>query len=132
MRPDFFVRQIHVILENPVFVKEQELSAIEWNRIKELTIDALERYVELEELLGIADEHKVIELKATPAFTCIAVYKGKKYPVSVINADPYKTSNRFMQLLHRALAEEVISLSKAAALCNMKLAAFRNEVDTPE
>jgi Zn-dependent peptidase ImmA (M78 family) len=34
-------------------------------------------------------------------------------------------SNRFDQLLFRALSEELISLSKAAALDNMKLAEFR-------
>ncbi|MFY0627565.1 MAG: ImmA/IrrE family metallo-endopeptidase [Reichenbachiella sp.] len=36
-------------------------------------------------------------------------------------------SNRFDQLLFRALAEEVISMSKAAALNNQKLAEFRKE-----
>jgi len=34
-------------------------------------------------------------------------------------------SNRFLQLLLRAVAEEAISLSKAAALNNQKLAEFR-------
>ncbi|WP_143961239.1 helix-turn-helix domain-containing protein [Litoribacter populi] len=36
-------------------------------------------------------------------------------------------SNRFSQLLFRALAEEFISMSKAAALKNQKLAEFRKE-----
>lgn len=36
-------------------------------------------------------------------------------------------SNRFNQLLMRALAEELISMSKAAALSNMKLAEFRDK-----
>lgn len=36
-------------------------------------------------------------------------------------------SNRFSQLLFRALAEEFISISKAAALKNQKLAEFRKE-----
>lgn len=36
-------------------------------------------------------------------------------------------SNRFDQLLYRALAEEQISMSKAASLKNMKLAEFRNQ-----
>ncbi len=36
-------------------------------------------------------------------------------------------SNRFSQLLFRALAEEFISISKAAALTNQKLAEFRKE-----
>lgn len=36
-------------------------------------------------------------------------------------------SDRFMQLIYRAAAEEIISLSKAANLSNQKLAAFRDE-----
>lgn len=36
-------------------------------------------------------------------------------------------SNRFDQLLYRALAEELISSNKAAALKNMKLSEFRNQ-----
>lgn len=36
-------------------------------------------------------------------------------------------SNRFNQLLMRALAEELISVSKAASLSNMKLAEFRDK-----
>jgi Zn-dependent peptidase ImmA (M78 family)/DNA-binding XRE family transcriptional regulator len=36
-------------------------------------------------------------------------------------------SSRFKQLLYRATAEEIISMSKAASLSNMKLAQFRDE-----
>lgn len=36
-------------------------------------------------------------------------------------------SGRFRQLLHRAVAEEIITMSKAAALANCKLADFREE-----
>jgi Zn-dependent peptidase ImmA (M78 family)/DNA-binding XRE family transcriptional regulator len=36
-------------------------------------------------------------------------------------------SNRFKQLLHRAAAEDIISMSKAANLANVKLAVFRDE-----
>ena len=36
-------------------------------------------------------------------------------------------SNRFEQLIYRALAEELISMSKAASLKNQKLAEFRSE-----
>jgi Zn-dependent peptidase ImmA (M78 family) len=39
----------------------------------------------------------------------------------------YEHSNRFSQLLFRALAEEFISMSKAASLSNQKLAQFRAE-----
>jgi Zn-dependent peptidase ImmA (M78 family) len=37
-------------------------------------------------------------------------------------------SNRFKQLIHRAVAEEIISTSKAAALDNKKLSDFRDEL----
>jgi Zn-dependent peptidase ImmA (M78 family)/DNA-binding XRE family transcriptional regulator len=40
----------------------------------------------------------------------------------------YEKSNRFSQLLSRALAEEIISMSKAAALNNQKLADFRDTI----
>jgi len=42
-------------------------------------------------------------------------YKGSEY------------SSRFKQLLYRATAEEIISMSKAASLSNVKLAEFRDE-----
>ena len=37
-------------------------------------------------------------------------------------------SNRFKQLIYRAVAEEIISSSKAAALDNKKLAEFGDEL----
>ena len=44
--------------------------------------------------------------------------------------EPYKfegkvSSNRFDQLIFRGLSEDIISMSKAASLKNMKLAEFR-------
>lgn len=39
-------------------------------------------------------------------------------------------SSRFKQLLYRATAEEIISISKAASLSNVKLAQFRDEFMT--
>lgn len=44
-----------------------------------------------------------------------------------IQYEGVEESNRFDQLLYRALAEEQISMSKAASLKNQKLAEFRNE-----
>ncbi|MAM23115.1 XRE family transcriptional regulator [Croceibacter atlanticus] len=41
-----------------------------------------------------------------------------------------ESAHRFKQLLHRAAAEEIISMSKAANLSNQKLAAFRKELKT--
>ena len=44
-----------------------------------------------------------------------------------IQYEGVEESNRFDQLLYRALAEDQISMSKAASLKNQKLAEFRNE-----
>jgi Zn-dependent peptidase ImmA (M78 family)/DNA-binding XRE family transcriptional regulator len=44
-----------------------------------------------------------------------------------INYEGIEESNRFEQLIYRALAEELISMSKAASLKNQKLAEFRKE-----
>lgn len=44
-----------------------------------------------------------------------------------IQYDGIEKSNRFDQLIYRALAEDLISMSKAASLKNQKLAEFRNE-----
>jgi Zn-dependent peptidase ImmA (M78 family)/DNA-binding XRE family transcriptional regulator len=41
-----------------------------------------------------------------------------------------ETSHRFHQLIYRALAEEIISIGKAAALNNQKISDFRNTLDT--
>jgi len=44
-----------------------------------------------------------------------------------VEYDGIEASNRFDQLIYRALAEDQISMSKAASLKNQKLAEFRNE-----
>lgn len=44
-----------------------------------------------------------------------------------VSYEGYERTNRFSQLLFRALAEELISMSKAASLNNQKLAEFRKE-----
>ena len=44
-----------------------------------------------------------------------------------VSYEANESSNRFDQLLYRALAEDVISVSKAAALKNMKVAEFHQQ-----
>lgn len=44
-----------------------------------------------------------------------------------VNYEGKESTNRFDQLLYRALAEEVISVSKAAALKNLKVAEFHQQ-----
>lgn len=62
----------------------------------------------------------------------------KKYYIQYVNQmgwkieEPFEyegkeTSSRFDQLIYRALAEDIISMSKAASLKNMKLAEFRSK-----
>ena len=62
----------------------------------------------------------------------------KRYYYQYINQmgwkveEPYEyegkeTSSRFEQLIYRALAEDIISMSKAASLKNMKLSEFRSK-----
>jgi len=57
---------------------------------------------------------------------CISISKNKKE--IELGAYPGKEqANRFRQLLFRAAAEEIISMSKAANLANQKMAEFRQE-----
>lgn len=286
VRPDYFTRETIVKLENIEFRKLKKLSSKESARIKEKAIDILERYYELEDILGIDEKFKnpiedfkindyqdveraveklkgewklgedplnnviellednnikVIEIESGPEFVGLSTWKGIKNPVVVVNSNQpldrkrftvlhelghilmkvehhpekereqfchffagamlipkslllkelgnsrsrisineliylkqqfgasiqaiiiraknlgiitesyyksfitffsmkgykknepgeykgYEKSNRFKQLLHRAVAEEIISTSKAAALDNKKLSEFRNEL----
>ena len=286
VRPDYFTRETSITLENVEFRKLKKLSSKESARIKEKTIDILERYFELEDILGIDQQFvnpiadieinsyedveraadkmrevwelgedplnnviellednniKVIEIESEPEFVGLATWEGIKNPVVVVNSNlgldrkrftvlhelghilmkvnhlpekerehychdfagamlipkkslikelgpsrsqiylneliylkkqfgasiqaimfrakhlgivsesffknfmihfsmmgykkkepgefkGYEKSNRFKQLIFRAVAEEIISTSKAAALDNKKLAEFRNEL----
>lgn len=59
-------------------------------------------------------------------FTMSSLDYKRNEPVKYIG---YEKSNRFSQLLSRAVAEEIISSSKAAALNNQRLAEFRDSID---
>lgn len=56
VRPDFFFREMEVKLGNIEFRKLDKLPAKEENRIIEQTKDFLSRYLELEEIIGLATE----------------------------------------------------------------------------
>lgn len=58
VRPDYFLRKEKIKLENVKFRKLKSLPAKETHLIKAHTIDFLERYFELEELLGIDSSFK--------------------------------------------------------------------------
>lgn len=69
---------------------------------------------------GIVTDHYVRQF-----FSMIKLMGWKK--VEPITYEGIEESNRFDQLLFRALAEEQISVSKAASLKNKKLAEFKSE-----
>jgi Zn-dependent peptidase ImmA (M78 family) len=77
------------------------------HRAKDLEIVNKQRYIGFRKWIN-ADVNRKKEVN-------LGSYIGKEH------------SNRFKQLLHRAAAEDVISMSKAANLANVKLAVFRDE-----
>jgi Zn-dependent peptidase ImmA (M78 family)/DNA-binding XRE family transcriptional regulator len=143
VRPDYFSRETSINLENVEFRKLKKLSSKESARIKEKTIDILERYFELEDVLGIdvvfenpisdieinsyADVEKaverikeqwelgedplnnviellednnikVIEIEAGEEFVGLATWKGIKNPVVVVNSTLKADRKRFTVL----------------------------------
>ena len=60
----------------------------------------------------LRNRDRELKLETEPKY---GVYEGKE------------ESDRFNQLIYRAASEEVVSMSKAASLANMKLADFRDE-----
>ena len=76
-------------------------------RAKDLGIISDDRYISFRIWINKSDDHKK-EIG-------LGSYQGKEQ------------SNRFKQLIYRAAAEDVISMSKAANLANQTLAAFRDE-----
>jgi len=132
VKPDYFSRDTQLQLENVEFRKLQKLPAKERESIKQRTIDFLERYYELEDLIGIENEFinplkdhavdspedieaaaqllrkkwnlgedplknvielledhqiKVIEVKSDLAFSGLSSYVKTKHPVIVLNAN---------------------------------------------
>ncbi|MFM9948453.1 MAG: helix-turn-helix domain-containing protein [Saprospiraceae bacterium] len=70
--------------------------------------------------LGIISEHQLTNFRQEMKAADILKKEPEQY-----DFHGEEKSNRFLQLLLRAVAEEAISLSKAAALNNQKLAEFR-------
>ena len=144
IRPDYFTRETSVRLEHVEFRKLKKLSAKDSARIQEKTIDTLERYFELEDILGIDEQFvnptiytpinsyddvedvarqlksawelgedplpnviellednniKVIEIEAGDEFVGLASWKGIKNPVIVVNAK-FKADRKRFTVLH--------------------------------
>jgi Zn-dependent peptidase ImmA (M78 family)/DNA-binding XRE family transcriptional regulator len=143
VRPDYFTRETSINLENVEFRKLRKLSAKESARIKEKTVDILERYFELEDILGIDEQFvnpivdleinsyqdvekaadrlkelwklgedplpnvielledhniKVVEIEAGDEFVGLATWKGIKNPVIVVNSSLKADRKRFTVL----------------------------------
>ncbi len=143
VRPDYFNRETSINLENVEFRKLKKLSAKESARIRERTIDILERYFELEDILGIDEQFvnpiadleissyhdveravarlkvlwklgedplpnvielledhniKVVEIEAGEEFVGLATWEGIKNPVIVVNASLKADRKRFTVL----------------------------------
>jgi Zn-dependent peptidase ImmA (M78 family)/transcriptional regulator with XRE-family HTH domain len=97
---------------------------------------SLNELIDLKEYYGIslaAIMYKVQEMGILPETRARAFWQHRRQNRDLmLESDPlygeYKgseASDRFMQLIYRAAAEEIISLSKAASLANIKLAEFR-------
>lgn len=143
VRPDFFSRATSINLENVEFRKLKKLPVKESSKVKEKVIDFLERYFELEDLLGIDENFinpiahtkinsfedvefaveklkeewhigedplgnvtelledlniKVIEVKSEQAFVGLSTWQGIKNPVIVVNSDIPADRKRFTVL----------------------------------
>lgn len=143
VRPDYFVRETSINLGNIEFRKLKKLTVKESARIKEKTVDFLERYFELEDLLGIDkaftnpienipissnddvekaakeirrawklgedplhnvielledNNIKVIEIESAEEFVGLATWEGIKTPVIVVNSKFPADRKRFTVL----------------------------------
>ena len=74
---------------------------------------------------------KNLEIISSERYVSFRIWVNKnerhKKEIGLGNYIGRESSSRFKQLLYRATAEEIISMSKAANLANVKLAAFRDE-----
>lgn len=109
-----------VTLEKELGGKRSKLS------IKELSALKQQYGISMQALVYRAKDVQLISENYFKQFFFMFTQMGfrTQEPVSY---EGFEHSNRFSQLLFRALAEEYISMSKAASLNNQKLAEFRNE-----
>ncbi len=103
------VKRNSVSINELVSIKESYGISIQaiMARAKDLAIIREDRYISFRMWVGQSENRKK-EIG-------FGEYRGSEH------------SSRFRQLLYRATAEEIISMSKAASLCNIKLAEFREE-----
>jgi len=109
VRPDFFTREMSINLENVEFRKLKRLSAKDSASIREKTVDILERYFELEDLLGI-DEQFVNPIKDMP----ISNYKDVEVAVQKIK-DAWKLGEDPLKNVIELLEDNNIKVIEIAA-----------------
>jgi Zn-dependent peptidase ImmA (M78 family) len=107
-------------LKNELGGKRSKLSFNELGAIKQQYGISMQALVFRAKNVGLISDNYFRQFYA--AFNQLGYRKTE--PVDFVGAEH---SNRFSQLLFRALAEDFISMSKAASLKNQKLAEFRKE-----
>ena len=99
--------------------KRKSISLPELVSIKETYGISIQAIMARARSLGVIDEYRFIAFRkyisSNREEKGLGQYQGKEH------------SDRFMQLIYRAAAEKIISLSKAANLSNEKLAVFRDQ-----
>ncbi|MCG2462891.1 XRE family transcriptional regulator [Flavobacteriaceae bacterium F89] len=99
--------------------KRKSISLTELISIKETYGISIQAIMARARAHGVINEHSFIAFRKY-----ISGNREEKY---LGHYQGKEQSDRFMQLIYRAAAEEVISLSKAANLSNEKLASFRDQ-----
>lgn len=114
-----------VLLPKETFLEElglhrNRLSITELGHIKRQYGISMQAIVYRANLLGIVNDHYKAQF--------FNMMKQMNWRIEEpISYDGMEKATRFDQLLYRAIAEELISISKGAALKNMKVADFRNQ-----
>ena len=111
------------ILERELMQRREQITLWELNEIKQLFGISIQAIVKRAHMLGIVSDFFYRN------FQIVLNKKGwkKKEPVGY---EGKEEAIRFKQLLHYAVSEEIITLSRGAELSNMNLSDFKEEVRT--
>lgn len=109
------------ILERELMQRREQITLWELNEIKQLFGISIQAIVKRAHMLGIVSDFFYRN------FQIVLNKKGwkKKEPVGY---EGKEEAIRFKQLLHYAVSEEIITLSRGAELSNMNLSDFKDEV----
>jgi Zn-dependent peptidase ImmA (M78 family)/DNA-binding XRE family transcriptional regulator len=110
-----------VILEKELMKKREQITLWELEEIKQLYGISIQAIVKRAHMLGIVSDFFYRN------FQEVLNQKGWKKKESV-EYEGREEAIRFKQLLHYAVSEEIITLSRGAELANMKLSDFQEKV----